>query len=134
MTDPLNYEYIPLDEHFYQEQITKEQIKYDESKIKYFEYRLSTIYPTYPTYPYISLSLNSKQYNEDVLKYHKDVLKYHKEYIILRPSINNLERAKSDLREFKNYQKCKCVNNPSPNKYNANNKNETKLRDKIKMD
>ena len=141
MTDPLNYEYIPLDEPFYQEQITKEQIKYDESKIKYFEYRLSTIYPTYPTYPYISLSLNSKQYNEDVLKYHKDVLKYHKdvlnyhkEYIILRPSINNLERAKSDLREFKNYQKCKCVNNPSPNKYNANNKNETKLRDKIKMD
>jgi hypothetical protein len=142
MSEPLNYEYIPFDESFYQEQIIKEQEKYDESRIKYWEYRLTNTYPIYPTYPYISLSLNPKQYNEDVLKYHKDVLKYHEdvlkydeEYISFCPSTINLERAKSDLREFKNYQN--CVNNPKPynaTKYNANkNDNETKLGEKIKI-
>uniref|UniRef100_A0A6C0ETR6 Uncharacterized protein n=1 Tax=viral metagenome TaxID=1070528 RepID=A0A6C0ETR6_9ZZZZ len=143
MTDSLNYEYIPLDESYYQEQITKEQIKYDESRIKYWEYRSLNTYPTYPTYPYISL--NSKQYDEDVLKYHKDllkydedVLKYNEEYISFCPSIINLERAKSDLRELKNYQKCinHNVNKYNANKYNVNyNKNETNetLRDKIKI-
>jgi len=156
MSKPLhriNYEYIPLDESLYQEQITKEQIKYDESIIKFCEFYVSATYPKYPTYPYISsLSLNPKQYNEDVLKYHKDVLKYQKdtlkyneEYAILCPSIDNLNLAKSELREFKNYQMYEIkhirfkeyneqMKNES-NKLNQPNKpNQPNKLNKLKMD